>query len=724
MRQRNLPLTLGLGILLMGLFVAVFGAAIAPRDPTEFNYVLDVGGQYVRPPFPAFVSGEFPLGSDPFGRDTLSQLLWAVRPTLILIGLVLLARVVMGVLLGMVAGWGSGRVARVIEGVTAAAMSVPVFIVALAAMAGLQAKLGVFAFVIGLAITGWAEMARVVREQTRLVKGQQFIEAARALGLSDGQIVLRHVVRQLVPVLTLTSSFEAANALLTLAALGFLGYFVGGSNWIMISDFGARRVSGLPELGQMLATSASQRADSTAMLLTGAAVALLVAGFMLTGEGLRLRLAQEARRRSQFANTVNAFIEEQRVEQRVYDALTQRKVRWRIASGIAAVVLLGAGVAVWQLAKPPVRAPVALVPGGHAWSGERRDPAGTLRTASELDNSAAPDLLWTFDAKATLVGGPAISNDGTLYIGTRDNTVIAVNRDGSEKWRATLAAAPIGTPALGLKGEVYVADDKGNLQALSPDGQPLWTLDTGSQTAAIAGPVVDSVGNIFYPVDGAIVSATPEGKLRWHGSTLYTYFSPVVKLKQDSDDVFFKDIVISAKDGSLTLDESNDALDQFVTGEDGRMYLQSEHNLLEWQVNKIGIALVEVAKWDYTKRYPGVGVVEASVRADGSTWLLLGNAFVSSRLVWFRPGGELAGSVNFALSGGRVIAIGEQGPIYLCGRGKGAECTAFAFGSDQPLWQLALPLGREPVGGAMANSTLYVTTLEGKLFALGRRTTG
>lgn len=718
-RSRNIPLAVGAAMLTLVLFVAVFGPTLAPRDPTEFNYVMDVNGRFVRPPFPAFVNAAFPLGSDSAGRDTWSQLLWAVRPTLLLVGVVVVVRLSMGTALGLVSGWGKGRAASVTDALTTWALAVPVFIIALAAMAALQVKLGVLAFIIGFAITGWAETARLAREQTRLVKAQQYIEAARALGMGDGQILRRHVGRQLLPTLALTAAFEAAGVLLTLASLGFLGYYVGGSNWIMVSDFGARRISGLPELGQMLATAAQQRNDFTAMLIAGAAVAFIVAAFTLLGEGLRLRLLRESHRRSVLNTAITGFIEAQNVEQRMTDALSQKRNRVRLVAGAGVMAAVVLGVLIWNATRPPLISPVVAVSGGHLWSGDRRDPAGTLRAAENFDDRAAPRVLWSFDAGDVLAGGPAISKDGTLYIAAKNQLLFALDAAGNEVWRVTLNDTPVGAPALGLNGDVLVADEEGGLTSVSSQGAVNWHVKNDAGQPAIAGPVVDNAGNIFYPLDGAIVSVTPDGQLRWRGESLYTYFSPALKLNEATGNVFFKDIVLSSSDGSQVLGESDDALDQFIAGDDGRMYLQGEKGLLEWRATPQGIALAEVATWDFTKNFPGVQVADGSVRGDGSAWLLLGNAFTPGRLVWFGPGGALAGSISFPLRGARVVAIGQRGTIYVCGEGQGVRCAAFAFGADQALWQIDLPARREVVGGALANGRLYVATAQGRLFALG-----
>jgi ABC-type dipeptide/oligopeptide/nickel transport system permease subunit len=243
---RNVPLTVGAILCALGLAAAVFGPLVAPRDPLEFNYVAFSGDTPISPPFPPFTAAEFPLGSDAFGRDILSQLLWAVRPTLALAGLVAAVRLSLGALAGLVAGWRTDGPGRLANGAISAALSLPTLLVSLAAIAALGGRLGAGAFIIGLCLTGWAETARLFREETRIVRTQIYVEAARASGLSEWQIALRHGLRQLTPLAWQTFTFEISGTLLAIAALGFLGYYVGGVNWIMVGDFTARRISGWP----------------------------------------------------------------------------------------------------------------------------------------------------------------------------------------------------------------------------------------------------------------------------------------------------------------------------------------------------------------------------------------------------------------------------------------------------------------------------------------------
>jgi peptide/nickel transport system permease protein len=95
----------------------------------------------------------------------------------------------------MSSGWGEGRISRLLEGVTTIAVSVPVLLVALCLVAAFGPQWGVWAFILGLCLTGWAEAARVLHDRTSLIKTQPYVEAARALGAADtGAVVLQREI--------------------------------------------------------------------------------------------------------------------------------------------------------------------------------------------------------------------------------------------------------------------------------------------------------------------------------------------------------------------------------------------------------------------------------------------------------------------------------------------------------------------------------------------------
>ncbi len=162
--KRNPPLILGLALLGVVAFVAIFGPGLAVADPLKTNAGVQVNGEWVYPPYPPFVVPGFPLGSDPQGRDLLSRLLHGVRPTMILLTLAALIRLVIGAIIGMAAGWSRSRIGRGLEVIISAALVVPTVIVSLGVITAIGIQKGLIAFLIGLCATGWADTARGRRD--------------------------------------------------------------------------------------------------------------------------------------------------------------------------------------------------------------------------------------------------------------------------------------------------------------------------------------------------------------------------------------------------------------------------------------------------------------------------------------------------------------------------------------------------------------------------------
>ncbi len=107
-RRTNWPMIVGITLLLLLAFLALVGPALAPRDPLETNTPVKVADEWVRLPYPPLAVPGFLLGSDEFGRDLLSRLLWGIRPTLVLITIVAIVRLILGLVIGLIAGWSSG----------------------------------------------------------------------------------------------------------------------------------------------------------------------------------------------------------------------------------------------------------------------------------------------------------------------------------------------------------------------------------------------------------------------------------------------------------------------------------------------------------------------------------------------------------------------------------------------------------------------------------------
>jgi peptide/nickel transport system permease protein len=724
-RKRNLPLIIGTLIVALVALLALLGPVLAPRDPLERTLVTEIGGRVRGVPFPPFQSWSFPLGSDRFGRDLFSRLLWAVRPTLLLVLIVAALRLTLGVLIGALAGWARGWPGRALNGLIDAALSIPVLVVALAALAVVGVERGLPAFIAALALTGWAETAQVVRTTTRRIAAQTYISAAQALGAGGAQILLRHIGRHLAPLLAILFAFEASGTLMLTAALGFLGYFIGGGVWIIAAGEAipeAVRVAGLPELGQLVGTAplgVSTR-PPWEMIFPGLVIVLAILGFSLLGEGLRRRQERLAPRRTAFG-AVLAELEE---------AVVAEAGRWegrlRVPGyALVGVLLLGGGLIWWQ-ARPgplePAMAGTALArPEG--WPAERGDQFGSLAGAvPEL----APSLRWNFSAPAGMSGGPAVAADGTLYLAGLDSTLYALDRDGQSRWTAPLAALPVGGPALSGDGTIYVSDQAGGLSAYAATGERRWRFLNSYRSTASSGPIVGSDGTIYYAVLDAVQAVNPDGQARWLARDPdLPYFELQPRLSPDERLVFLKSSAFRSDDGARLLlkirpDEPVYADPLMVVGADGRNYYRSEHRLIPWELIDGGLAVQPTLGWAAASALfmPS----DTGVTARGLVWVIYASERFDTRLLWLEPGGGRAGEAFFALRNGRVFAADADGRLLLCGttQTRALQCGAYSpAAGDTALWTLELGAsGAQASGVALADGRIYVATRGGELFAL------
>ncbi|MBU0490376.1 MAG: M20/M25/M40 family metallo-hydrolase [Chloroflexi bacterium] len=290
----NAPLLLGL--LLVGglLFVAMYAQDLAPRNPLEVRPVMTIDGQRTVPPY--VPSDTFPLGSDPQGRDILSQILYGTRQTLLICALVVLARLVTGLLLGAIAGWyQDSRADRLIMSVGEFMSAFPVLILAIVLILLLDIRRGLPTFIIALGMVGWAEVAQYFRSEFIVIKEQPYIEGARVLGLSRLSTLFRHALPNVIPSLVALTALEMSAALLILGELGFLNIFIGSGT--ISTDISDRPTSYLdvPEWGGMLAGSWRFIRNKTWIpLYPAVAFFIAIFAFNLLGEGLR-RLIERGR---------------------------------------------------------------------------------------------------------------------------------------------------------------------------------------------------------------------------------------------------------------------------------------------------------------------------------------------------------------------------------------------------------------------------------------------
>jgi peptide/nickel transport system permease protein len=202
---------IGLAIFLVVIALAILAPALAQFDPTDQNIL-----EKLRPP-----SVEHWLGTDSFGRDTLSRVLYGARISLV-IGIVsTLVAMLVGSAIGMLAGWHGGR----IDTVTMQAMDVLLAFPSLILGLILVAMLGpsMLNIIIAIALTSIPPFARIARAPTIAIKEREFVLAGRALGYSDTRIVAGHILPNILPEILVMGSLWLANAIRTEASLAFVG---------------------------------------------------------------------------------------------------------------------------------------------------------------------------------------------------------------------------------------------------------------------------------------------------------------------------------------------------------------------------------------------------------------------------------------------------------------------------------------------------------------------
>jgi peptide/nickel transport system permease protein len=202
---------IGLAIFLIVIVLAIFAPVLAPFDPTDQNIL-----EKLRPP-----SAEHWLGTDSFGRDTLSRVLYGARVSLVIGVVSTLVAMLIGSAIGMLAGWHGGR----LDVVTMQAMDVLLAFPSLILGLILVAMLGpsMVNIIIAIALTSIPPFARIARAPTIAIKEREFVMAGRALGYSDTRILSVHILPNILPEILVMASLWLANAIRTEASLAFVG---------------------------------------------------------------------------------------------------------------------------------------------------------------------------------------------------------------------------------------------------------------------------------------------------------------------------------------------------------------------------------------------------------------------------------------------------------------------------------------------------------------------
>ena len=237
------------------LVIAILGPEIAPHNPYLIQRVQWIDGELDRAPIEP--NSIYPLGTDPLGRDLLSLLLYGARTTLTIALLATTVRILLGLVLGALAGWRPGGIIDQFVTVTAGFLgAIPGLILAILIVYAVGIREGQIAFVIALSIVGWGEVAQIFRSHVYNIRKESFIESAQAVGLSSIEILSRHVLPNLLSIMLALISLEMASALLLLGELGFMSVFLGSGSFLPGGPFMPNVLTfEIPDWGAMLGTN-------------------------------------------------------------------------------------------------------------------------------------------------------------------------------------------------------------------------------------------------------------------------------------------------------------------------------------------------------------------------------------------------------------------------------------------------------------------------------------
>ncbi|MEJ2012124.1 MAG: ABC transporter permease subunit [Anaerolineales bacterium] len=284
----NVSLLLGTVLVIALGLVFFFGDRLTTHSPYTTQGLTIVNGEMRVPPFEP--GSEYPWGTDVLGRDIMSLVFTGAWQTLRLAVIVVAARLVVGFVLGAIAGWNANRwLDRAVSGLSETISAFPSLLLAMTLILAIGIRKGFQPFIIALAFVGWGEVMQFVRAQVIAMRPKTFIEAALAIGHRTTGVIVRHVLPNLVPALVVLAALEMGGVLMLLGELGFVGIFIGGGAFAELDVFAPPyHYSDVPEWSALL-SNVRQYAYSYPWTGLYPALSFFVAilGFNLFGEGLR-----------------------------------------------------------------------------------------------------------------------------------------------------------------------------------------------------------------------------------------------------------------------------------------------------------------------------------------------------------------------------------------------------------------------------------------------------
>ena len=227
---RSSPVAIGAAVVaLVCVVCALFAPWIAPHNPFDLA-TLELADSRLPPVWAAEGTSRYLLGTDDQGRDILSALMYGARISLLVAAACVVLSLVVGVSLGLIAGFAGGRIDAVIMRICDVTLSFPAILVALlidgvarALFPSQHDELSLVVVIIAITATGWVNYARTVRSSTMVERNREYVQAARVIGVSSLRIVTRHILPNVLGPVTVLATIQVAQAILIEATLSFLG---------------------------------------------------------------------------------------------------------------------------------------------------------------------------------------------------------------------------------------------------------------------------------------------------------------------------------------------------------------------------------------------------------------------------------------------------------------------------------------------------------------------
>ena len=231
---------IGLIVISFFIFIAISAPLIAPYDPH-----LRIDRSYLSP------SSKYILGTNDIGQDIFSELMYGARVSLFIGFAAAVSVVVVGTVIGLVAGYLRGAVDELLMRICDIILVLPTIplMILLAAILGRQ---NFYVMILAITVTAWPGPARMVRSVTLSLRERTFVEASRAVGAGDAHIMLKHILPNTLPLILSMVIYEAADAMMAEASLSFLGLGdPGQKSWGMMLHYVQKRggwfaAAGLP----------------------------------------------------------------------------------------------------------------------------------------------------------------------------------------------------------------------------------------------------------------------------------------------------------------------------------------------------------------------------------------------------------------------------------------------------------------------------------------------